>query len=437
MVGILHAHGTGASLSGQILDLTSFLAIDIRDDDRREPVTFINIEDLIDTAAEPAVEAEMVDFEEIDTDLEMTIRSSPLLGDNFYDHPGVALLADGTRLILDFDNVDIENDRARDLTPVCRFEYDDKYMPSFGGHNRTNVREFTRIEQNERFDRYMRRYGKRNNGGKRAKFQIDGKRACKSSRDHRLGNRQVFASMRDNVATMVEVWETFWAEQAQKENTFEPSFVGLTDEEASYYEAEAAQQKVAYVRELEMSAWYDSFDRDYSHLFESVTNGMLIVEVWERHLFPEQFEPAPEPFRLRLSDYYDDWDGGWHDDWRYDDHLEDHRHCHEDHEDDGPTLAEMIAIEMAAIERIFEEEADHFTTRFGGTVIKRKLRGYNLDAKPGFKRSKAHTADHGWRRFAPKKLHGRDSIRYHSPEGPRRYNAMDYLRDNAGMNIVH
>jgi hypothetical protein len=141
----------------------------------------------VDRAVMPEVEREYT--EDTDADFEDTLWSSLFLGAD-YDHdwndddrPGVAILADGTRLILEFnDEPKLDDAKSTEEQPrvLAAIEAEtlerelaeaDSFAPSFCGRNRTNA---LIPWEAERFTWPHRNYGR-----KLAKWRIDGKRARK------------------------------------------------------------------------------------------------------------------------------------------------------------------------------------------------------------------------------------------------------------------
>lgn len=160
--------------------------------------------------------------------------------------------------------------------------------------------------------------------------------------------------------------------------------------------------QVSWIGIEEMSAEPIDFD------FED----RLLAEIdADRH-----FGTGPMDGDLDDEDFDDDWDDGYF----------------------GYPLSEeefeqLVAEEATELLQLELEAADKFQPRFGSGYSKRKVR--NEDTKLDSERSKAHTADRGWRRHALKKRHGRDSIRTLPVWAMPRYNAMHYLTDNARMNL--
>lgn len=441
MVGFLNAHGTNPNIfSGEFQGLDFGFADDVLSDELREATGWVSIDELAGTPNEPSIEPDM--------DMELTIWSSPLLGSDYDwncpeedDRPGIAVLADGTCIYLD----DFEELEAIGQRPLCRFKYDDTYMPSFSSNNRSNVGVVNWWNQEYTWPR-------RNRGRKTAKYKIDGKRGRKDLHNQRFGNRQEFAGRRDYWADVFDIYAELAAEwNPPSIPTFGIETVGLTKEEASYYEAETAREVEAYERELDWLDWYVE-ESDYSRDFAPILN--LNQYIWDREENPYRYRDSvfdefnrihnidQRPYRFSSWGYhdgYDDWGWGYYDDSHEDDRHSVGGHDDELNHDDGPTLDEYLAIEEEAERREYEawaeKEADKFQPRFGSTIYKRKVRGYNQDAKLDSKRSKAHTADRGWRRFASKKHHGRDSIRHIPAWEIHRYTAMSYLADNARVNL--
>jgi hypothetical protein len=424
------------SLCPQGNDFRFAASLEEQDEPLRTASGWISIDELIGTPEEPSIEPDM--------DMELTIWSSPLLGSDYNwdwpeedDRPGIALLADGTCIYLD----ELQELEAVGLRPLCRFKYDDSYMPSFSSNHDKRILNWS--EADRKWDRKWRNRKART----AAKFQIDGKRGQKDLRDQRFGNRQEFAERRDYWADVFDIYAEIAAEwNPPSIPTFGIETVGLIKEEASFYEAETVREVEAYERELDWLDW-DIEEPDYSRDFAPILN--LNQYVWDREENPYRYRDSVFDEFNRIHDIdqrsyhfssrdhydgYDDWGWGYHDD-----SYEDDRHCADDHDDelnhdDGPTLAEWMEMDRLAMERMLDGETEHYTPRFGSTIYKRKPRGYDVDAKLDSKRSKAHTADRGWRRFAPKKHHGRDSIRRIPVWEMHRYNAMNYLTDNARVN---
>jgi len=224
-------------------------------------------------------------------------------------------------------------------------EGSDEYVNQQGqvGQNRTNIRKWHWSTDEMKH--------LRSGGRQKAKFQIRGKRGHKDLRDQRVGNRQCFADRRDYWAEYQDLLEELhheWNPPAIPE--FGIYVVGLTDEEASRYEAEFERDRDDYIRELEMS-WYEPE-----------------VDVQYR------------PYRFSSWDYeyydpYDDYGMSHEDDLRCDEpDFED--------KDFGPTLEEWVELDRIALERMMEEEADRFSPSFVGSQ-RSNLRYHILEPRRG------------------------------------------------------
>lgn len=357
MVGFLNAHGTNPNIfDGQFQDLDFGLADDVASDDRREVLEWVSVEELIGTHDEPVAP------ERFDADLELTIWSTPLLGADYDwysaeiedDYCGIAVRIDGSVFLHEDYPVNAN---------------DDSYLPSFSSNiEQRQPLTWTEIELRSRWNKYPWR--SHNCGRKPAKFRIDGKRDRKDNRDHRIGNRQKFAGLLDYWADReMTMWDIYLeGDRDPIIPQFDIEIVGLTDDEASSYEAEYQRDRADYIRELEAAEWDDSFEDDDSLLFKSVTYTDQLVEIHERHLFPERFETY-RPYRYSSQDYYDDygmdlfepeWDCGPDYDER--DDLLDIEEI-----DFGPTLEEWVELDSIAFERMLEEDAESFSPRFVGS----------------------------------------------------------------------
>ena len=268
-----------------------------------------------------------------------------------------------------------ERDKEEDFRSLDRYSYEDPtLMPSFSS-NREGMRPLTEDEGEYRWYRSHMWYG-RNCGRKQAKWRSeDGLRARKSSRSDRHGNRQEFAELRDYWADLYEEMLTIPEfVDYPRIPEYGVEMVGLTDADASYYEAEAQREREDYIRELEMAAWEANFDWDYSHIFDPVNNTGLLTNIWERHLFPEQFEDYRR-YRFSEWDHYDDF--GYYDER---DRYDDDRHLDGldlgDLSDEGPTLEEWTELDRIAIERLLEDEDDRFSPSFVGS--RRTMLRYHL-----------------------------------------------------------
>lgn len=186
---------------------------------------------------------------------------------------------------------------------------DEQALPSFSS-NHEGPRRLTWTEAEDKWFRAHIWSGRHNGGRKLAKHRINGKRARKCSRDLRFGNRQEFAELRDYWADLYE--EMLGVPEFvdyPRIPEFEPPFVGLTDEEASYYEAEMRREEAAFEAELESSLWGYHEDRGHSAHFKPLSILDVLIEIHERHLFPENFE-EPEPYRFSMFDYDDSYFNG-------------------------------------------------------------------------------------------------------------------------------
>ena len=269
-----------------------------------------------------------------------------------------------------------EQDKEEDFRPLDRFWYEDPgtAVPTFSS-NRTHMYHVDWYSEDDaKSDRKRRSLGAR----KSAKFRIDGKRSRKDNRDHRVGNRQEFTELRDFWADRFDMWEEFareWNPPTIPE--FGVEMVGMSEADASYYEAEAQHEREDYIRELEMSLWLDNVELDESHLFDPVNNTGLLVDIWERHLFPERFEYY-RPYHFSEWGYYDD---GYEAFGYYDerDRYDDDRHLDgldlEDLSDDGPTLEEWAELDRITMEQLLEED-DRFSPSFVGS--RRTMLRYHL-----------------------------------------------------------
>ena len=242
----------------------------------------------------------------------------------------------------------------------------DRYLPS-SSSNRTHMYHINWYSEDDDKEHRARRNARCH---QKAKFRIDGKLARKDNRDHRIGNRQKFAGLRDYWADReVTMWDIYLeGDRDPIIPQFDIEIVGLTDDEASSYEAEYQRDRADYIRELEAAEWDDSFEDNDSLLFKSVTYTDQLVKIHERHLFPERFETY-RPYRYSSQDYYDDygmdlfepeWDCGPDYDER--DDLLDIEEI-----DFGPTLEEWVELDSIAFEQMLEEEADRFAPSFVGS----------------------------------------------------------------------
>lgn len=380
MSGFLNANGTSLGLYGQ------FISLNMSDDEAAE---WAGVESLAiyDPFDEERI-AHEIDIHESDGDTDLF---------------GIELVELDTTGIIDLD---AEDNPHRDFHPIY---FDDNYygwypLPERGGvgviHNDTEVysvaceqfgidcyvfeedfedddveepgfrtgvrynRPLTMWEEDAKWYRKYISSDRCKRGRELSKFRIDGKRSRKDNRSHRFGNRQEFAEMRNFWSDRQEMWHELACEHNEPTiPTFGIEIVGLTDDEASYHEAESEREYGEYIRELERTRWYVSLEDDYSLFFDPIANADKVAEVWERHLFPERFEEY-RPYRF--SDYYDDF--GYYD--QFYEEPEDYRHCDEPDWDDfsfGPTLDEWEELDRLEIERTLDAEADRFRPSFGGS----------------------------------------------------------------------
>jgi hypothetical protein len=230
----------------------------------------------------------------------------------------------------------------------------DVFMPSFSSNR--DKRLLTYLEAEDHWFR-SNFWNGRNRSKKQAKFRIDGKRGRKDNRDHRIGNRQKCAELRDYWADDHSMWEEFFLEENPAAiPTFGIEIVGLTDEEASRHESE-------FDREA-MNDWLD-WSKSDSNAFDPITNATTNKKIWEQHLFPERFQDY-RPYRYSSQDYWDDFGLDlFEPDWYYGPEHDDPQE--ENHHFDGPTLEEWLELDAIAFEQMLEEEVDRFAPSFTGS----------------------------------------------------------------------
>lgn len=268
-----------------------------------------------------------------------------------------------------------ERDKEEDFRPLDRYAYEDPgtAVPTFSSNIEQRHLSIWEDESRERWNKYPWR--SHNCGRKQAKWRSQDGRRLRKDRDCRHGMRQESAAVLHMYADRIDMWEEFareWNPPTIPE--FKVEMVGLTDADASYYEAEAQREREDYIRELEMAAWEANFDWDYSHIFDPVNNTGLLTNIWERHLFPEQFEDYRR-YRFSEWDHYDDF--GYYDERdRYDDDRHLDRLDLGDLSDDGPTLEEWTELDRITIEQLLEEEDDRFSPSFVGS--RRTMLRYHL-----------------------------------------------------------
>ena len=365
MTGFLNSHGTSACISGYFLPSSAF---EEQDEYRNRSHDWASVEELASYDFDEDFVEHGINMRESDGDTDLFG-----LDDIVLDATGIVNLHAEDNPYRDFDpiywgycreniNIGVVREGAEVFAlNIEQFENNcfvseshiDSFLPSFSSCNRTNLRPSNQGGEIDRHNKKTSRMRK-NYGSKSAKFRIDGTRARKDSRDNRIGNRQKFAEHRDYWVDVYDICEVLDLEyNPHAIPQFGIEVVGLTDDEASYYEAENRVDIAAYWEELE-SSWDYHFDElDHSDLFEPVND--LVVDTWERHLFPNRYERC-YPHLLSSWDYYDDWGDTWFDDWRIDDSSEDDRYCDDidlDDFDDGPT-----AEEWAEIDHIFAENDD-------------------------------------------------------------------------------
>lgn len=186
MVGFLNAHGTNPNIfGGQFLDL-DLAGFDA--DDSRENRGWVSIDELTNLNNEDIVAEESFDhnFEDI-----------------FFDNQFLGINHDNSPRLSEYELRSIENWVHARYGPVIEMleaannpsqpsalvDEDDFYEELSAPSNRYKMNWWDRgLPAN---------YQKRNYGRKLAKFKIEGKRSRKDKRDHRFGNRQRFANLRD------------------------------------------------------------------------------------------------------------------------------------------------------------------------------------------------------------------------------------------------
>lgn len=311
-MSFFNINGRDCNVAG--LDLDSFLPLDAADEERVSRA-WVSVEEL--TSHEPFND----EPEHFDSKLEMTYWSSPFLGDDYHydakdDRPGIAILVDGTCIIL--ESSELQNNETFGFRPLDRFaneDPDESPIPSFSSnHEKLRV-----LSWNEGDLKWGRKWRNRHSKDP-ANFRIDGKLARKDNRNHRVGNRQEFAELRDYWSDVYDICEEINLEMNRPMiPTFEIEVVGMTNEEASRYEAEYLYERDCYIRELEMASWYDDFGY-YDQYCDD-----------DRGLDLDIDEPDFE------------------------------------REDFGPTLEEWMEHDRNAFEQMLEEEADRFAPSFVGS----------------------------------------------------------------------
>lgn len=381
MTGYLNANGTSLGLNGQ------FVSINMSDDEARE---WAGVESL--AIYDPFEEDDHMREGDGDTDLFgiwnvefCTAGRADLMKSPYWDF-GVESEPVQYADMKEWYYATMSDEEAERLAAKAaakmatkqleqELEAVDRYLPS-SSSNRTHMYHINWYGEDSDKEHRARRNV---NCRQKAKFRIDGKLARKDNCDHRIGNRQKFAGLRD-----------YWADREMTMwdrdpiiPRFDVEIVGLTDDEASSYEAECQRDRTDYIRELEAAEWDDSFEDDDSLLFKSVTYTDQLVEIHERHLFPERFETY-RPYRYSSQDYYDDygmdlfepeWDCGPDYDERGD--LLDIEEI-----DFGPTLEEWVELDSIAFEQMLEEEADRFAPSFVGSS-RSNLRYHILEPRRG------------------------------------------------------
>lgn len=376
MTGYLNAHGTSLGLNGQ------FVSINMSDDEARE---WAGVESLAIYDPFEEDNDHMLDMRESDGDTDLfgisdvdlcTAGRADLMKCPYWDF-GVKLEPVQYVDIKEWYYATLPDEEAERLAAEAaakmaakqleeELEAVDRYLPS-SSSNRTHMYHINWYgEDSDKGHRARRNVNCR----QKAKFRIDGKLARKDNRDHRIGNRQKFAGLRDYWADReMTMWDIYLdGDRDPIIPQFDIEIVVLTDDEASSYEAEYQRDRADYIRELEAAEWDDSFEDNDSLLFKSVTYTDQLVEIHERHLFPERFETY-RPYRYSSQDYYDDygmdlfepeWDCGPDYDER--DDLLDIEEI-----DFGPTLEEWVELDSIAFEQMLEEEADRFAPSFVGS----------------------------------------------------------------------
>ena len=173
MTRFFNAHGTNPNLfSGQFQDLTFGHA----PTDMLAGRSWVSIDELIDTEDEPLYANEIDDDGGVD--LLDTLWSSPFLGSDYDDDypddtddelPGLAVSLSG--------EVFFYEDYVPDTKRIVQIIHDEADLgaivlrPSFSGRTRNNIGVRSRLDEMERFDRKMHRYGKHNAGRKQAKWR--------------------------------------------------------------------------------------------------------------------------------------------------------------------------------------------------------------------------------------------------------------------------
>ena len=368
MTGYLNANGTSLGLNGQ------FVSINMSDEEARE---WAGVESL--AIYDPFEEDDHMREGDGDTDLFgiwnvefCTAGRADLMECPYWDF-GVESEPVQYADMKEWYYATMSDEEAERLAAKAaakmatkEFEAADRYLPS-SSSNRTHMYHINWYgEDSDKGHRARRNVNCR----QKAKFRIDGKLARKDNRDHRIGNRQKFAGLRDYWADReMTMWDIYLdGDRDPIIPQFDIEIVGLTDDEASSYEAEYQRDRADYIRELEAAEWDDSFEDNDSLLFKSVTYTDQLVEIHERHLFPERFETY-RPYRYSSQDYYDDygmdlfepeWDCGPDYDER--DDLLDIEEI-----DFGPTLEEWVELDSIAFEQMLEEEADRFAPSFVGS----------------------------------------------------------------------
>ena len=306
MVGFLSAHGSSLGLNGQ------FVSLNMSDDEIG--VGAHEHPDLIvwSMTEDSSAEANELDNELVPFDYEPWFDHNHNEED---DGPAIALLADGTRIILDDDfffskparaeKVEADYSHNLELTAesytrsLDRFEHSDNYLPSFSSNREPHYR-LSYWEDDARWYRSCIRSNRHNRGRKQAKWRSDnGKLARKDSSRWSLRHAQV--AMSD--------WYYLEHQAYTAEDYLSEHLTMLAESDHAFYEAD-------YVRFVAKS------EREADSHFDPVTQSDLVQETWLRHMFPERFEPI-RAYHFSDMDYYDD--GYWYDDsWAY----------HEDSEQD-------------------------------------------------------------------------------------------------------